>query len=119
MVHGHEKAPQGSHGSDESLSPRADMARAQDGGGSGAYAVGLPTLQARRGVSQVTEGEHAMRGLGRVFKRGEVCWIAYSWRGTEHRESAQSTRESDARRLLKKRLGEIGRGRLIGSIEER
>lgn len=60
-----------------------------------------------------------MRGMGRIFNRGEVFWIAYSHRGREYRESARSAREADARRLLKKRLGEIGRGKLVGPQEER
>jgi integrase len=60
-----------------------------------------------------------MRGLGRIFKRSDVYWIAYFHRGKEYRESSHSSKESDARRLLKKRLGEIGRGRLVGPIEER
>lgn len=60
-----------------------------------------------------------MRGLGRMFKRGDIYWIAYSFRGREHRESCKSDREADARRLLRKRLGEIGRGKLVGPIEER
>src|SRR5215475_2154386 len=71
-----------------------------------------------------------MRGLGRVFRKrfrrpdgtwyeGKVWWIAYPFRGKEQKESSGSERESDARRLLKKRLGEIGRGQFIGGIEER
>ena len=60
-----------------------------------------------------------MRGMGRIFKRTDIYWIAYFHRGQEYRESSQSRKETDARRLLKKRLGEIGRGRLVGPIEER
>ncbi len=30
-----------------------------------------------------------MRGMGRIFKRGSVYWIAYSYRNQEYRESAQ------------------------------
>ena len=60
-----------------------------------------------------------MRGMGRIFRRGQIFWISYCYRGREHRESSRSTREVDAGRLLKKRLGEIGRGRLVGPIEER
>jgi integrase len=60
-----------------------------------------------------------VRGMGRLFRRGGVVWIAYCYRGKEYRESARSDRESDANRLLKKRLGEIGRGRLVGPTEER
>jgi integrase len=57
--------------------------------------------------------------MGRIFKRGPVYWIAYSHRGKEYRESARSEKEAAARRLLKKRLGEIGRGQLIGPQEEK
>lgn len=60
-----------------------------------------------------------MKGLGRVFKRGSVYWIAYSYRGKEFRESSHSEGDVQAHRLLKKRLGEMGRGRLIGPVEER
>jgi integrase len=60
-----------------------------------------------------------MRGLGRIFKRGSVYWIAYYHRGKEYRESSESESESQAKKLLKKRLGEIGTGKLIGPTEER
>ena len=60
-----------------------------------------------------------MRGLGRIFKRGSVYWISYYHRGNEYRESSESESESQARKLLKKRLGEIGSGKLIGPVEER
>lgn len=63
-----------------------------------------------------------MKGMGRIFKRGDVWWIAYSHRGHEYRESTKDTGtkgETLAGKLLKKRLGEIGRGRLIGPNEEK
>jgi len=60
-----------------------------------------------------------MRGLGRIFKRGSVYWIAYSYRGKEFRESSHSKSEAQAQRLLKKRIGEMGRGRLIGPALEK
>ena len=60
-----------------------------------------------------------MKGLGRVFKRGSVFWIAYYHRGIEYRESSYSESEARATKLLKKRIGEIGRGRLIGPVEEK
>ena len=60
-----------------------------------------------------------MRGFGRVFKRGSTYWIAYCYRGKEHRESAHSDNEAQASKLLKKRVGEMGQGRLIGPSEER
>ena len=65
------------------------------------------------------KGGKNMRGLGRIFKRGSVFWIAYYHRGKEYRESSESENESQARKLLKKRLGEIGSGKLVGPIEEK
>jgi len=67
-------------------------------------------------MSEPTKGR---RGLGRIYQRGRVWWIQYSFRGTAIRESSDSDREPDAARLLKKRLGEIGRGRLAGPQVER
>src|SRR5262245_37597464 len=60
-----------------------------------------------------------MRGLGRLFKRGSVYWISYYHRGKEYRESSESESESQARRLLKRRLGEINAGKFIGPSEDR
>jgi integrase len=60
-----------------------------------------------------------MRGIGRVFKRSSVWWVAYYHRGKEYRESSGSESEATARRLLKKRLGEISAGRFIGPNEDR
>ncbi len=59
------------------------------------------------------------RGLGRIYKRGNMWWIEYSFRGEEHRESSHSAKQKAATDLLKKRLGEIGRGRLVGPQAER
>ena len=52
-----------------------------------------------------------MRGIGRVFKRGPAWWIAFYHRGAEIRQSSHSESEAQARKLLKKRLGEINSGR--------
>jgi len=60
-----------------------------------------------------------MRGMGRVFKRGSVYWIAYCYRGKERRESSRSTNEAQALKLLKKRIGEAATGKLIEPVEER
>ena len=60
-----------------------------------------------------------MRGMGRIFKRGSVYWVAYYHRGEEHRESSRSENENKARKLLKKRIGETSRGQLIGPTEEK
>jgi len=60
-----------------------------------------------------------MRGMGRVFKRGTTQWICYYHRGKQYRESSHSESEAQARKLLKKRLGEINAGRFIGPSENR
>ncbi|MFQ5668676.1 MAG: tyrosine-type recombinase/integrase [Candidatus Binatia bacterium] len=57
--------------------------------------------------------------MGRVFQRGHTFWIAYWHRGKEYRESAHTPHERPARTLLKQRLGECGRGTLIGPTAER
>lgn len=54
------------------------------------------------------------RGLGTVYQRGNVWWIQYSFRGTVHRETSDSTKRPDAVRFLRKRLEEMGRGHLVG-----
>src|SRR3989338_4144356 len=58
-------------------------------------------------------------GMGRIYQRGQIWWVQYSFRGTQVRESSHSENEQDAKRLLKKRLGEMGRGRLAGPSVER
>jgi hypothetical protein len=60
-----------------------------------------------------------MRGMGRIFKRGEVWWISYYVNGKERRESARSSRDTDARRLLRNRLKQIHGGTYVGPKEER
>ena len=60
-----------------------------------------------------------MRGMGRIFRRGSVYWIAYHHRGIEHRESSNSENDSQARKLLKKRIGEAVSGHLLAGREER
>jgi integrase len=58
-------------------------------------------------------------GMGRCYLRGRTWWVQYSFRGKTVRESSGSEKEQDAKRLLKKRLGEMGRGRLVGPAVER
>jgi integrase len=59
------------------------------------------------------------RGLGWIHQRGHTWWIQYSWRGEVHRESSGSTDRRDALKLLRRRLAEIGQGRLVGPDVER
>jgi integrase len=57
--------------------------------------------------------------MGRIFKRGSVYWIAFYHRGKEYRESSGSESESAARKLLKQRIGEAGKGQLLRRSQER
>ena len=50
-----------------------------------------------------------MRGDGRVFRRGQIWWVAYYFDGQECRESSQSRDRKDAVRLLR-RVGEAAAG---------
>jgi integrase len=71
------------------------------------------------------------RGLGSVYRpsyvdkaSGErkvsaVWWIRWHHRGKKYRESSESTNENDAKRLLKKRLGEAAIGRPVGPQVEK
>jgi integrase len=59
------------------------------------------------------------RGMGCVYKRGNIYWIRYSVNGESHHESSRSSKEADAKRLLKRRLGESADGRFIGPKFER
>jgi len=54
-----------------------------------------------------------MRGIGRILKRGSIWWVAYSHRGTEYRESSHSGSESQAKKLLRKRITEVSGGKFI------
>jgi hypothetical protein len=48
-----------------------------------------------------------------------IWWIWYPLRGKKKHESSHSPKRSDAVRLLRRRLGEMGTGRLIGSDIEK
>ena len=52
--------------------------------------------------------------MGSIYKRGSVYWIKYYRNGKAYRESSQSKKHIDAKRLLKKREGEVGQGKLTG-----
>ena len=52
--------------------------------------------------------------MGSIYKRGNIHWIKYYRNGKPLRESTRSTKESDEKRLLKKREGEISQGKLPG-----
>jgi integrase len=60
-----------------------------------------------------------MTGTGTIYQRGGIYYIFYSFHGKRHRESTKSTRRADAVKLLRRRMGEIGSGRLVGPDAER
>jgi len=57
--------------------------------------------------------------MGTLYKRGSVWWMQYYRHGKAYRESAGTTKESEAKRLLKVREGEISKGGLPGLFFDR
>jgi len=52
--------------------------------------------------------------MGHIYKRGKIYWIKYSRNGKPYYESTKSKKRADAKRLLKKREGEISEGKIPG-----
>jgi integrase len=52
--------------------------------------------------------------MGHIYQRGSIYWIKYYRHGKSYRESTKSDKKEIARRLLKKREGEIAEGKLPG-----
>lgn len=57
--------------------------------------------------------------MGSIFKRGEIYWIKYYRNGKAYRETSKTNKESEAKRLLKKREGEISEGKIPGVYFDR
>ena len=57
--------------------------------------------------------------MGSIYKRGNIYWIKYYRNGKPYRESSKSKKEADAKRLLKRREGEIAAGKLPGIYFDR
>ena len=57
--------------------------------------------------------------MGSIYKRGTVFWVKYYRNGKPYRESSMSDKETDAKRLLKKREGEISGGKIPGVYFEK
>lgn len=55
----------------------------------------------------------------REWRESPTWWVRYSWRGRLYRESSHSTRRGLAVRLLRRRLGELDKGRLVGPDAEK
>jgi integrase len=57
--------------------------------------------------------------MGSLYRRGEIWWIKYYRNGRPIRESAGTTKESEAKRFLKLREGQVAQGtRLIPRAEQ-
>ena len=57
--------------------------------------------------------------MGMIYKRGKVFWIKYYRNGKAYFESSKSNKEGEAKRLLKRREGEISHGKLPGIYFDR
>ncbi len=57
--------------------------------------------------------------MGSIYKRGKTYWIQYYRNGKPYRETTKSKKEADAKRLLRKREGEISEGKLPGIYFDR
>ena len=57
--------------------------------------------------------------MGSIYKRGNIFWIKYYRYGKPYRESSKSNRKADAKRLLRKREGEIAEGKIPGVLFDR
>ena len=52
--------------------------------------------------------------MGMIYKRGQIYWIKYYKAGKPYRESIHSDKETDAKRLLKLREGQVAENRFPG-----
>jgi integrase len=59
------------------------------------------------------------RGTGSVYQRGDICWISYSRNGHQIRESAETTDERKAWKLLQQRLEEKKKPTFVGPSEKK
>jgi integrase len=51
--------------------------------------------------------------VGCVYKRGKIWWVAYYQHGKQVQESARTTSQTEAKRLLKEREGKVATGQPI------
>lgn len=54
--------------------------------------------------------------MGAIYLRGHTYWLKYYRNGKPYRESAKTDKESEAKRLLKRREGEIAQGKIPGVV---
>jgi hypothetical protein len=51
--------------------------------------------------------------MGSLFKRGNLWWVKYYQNGRPIRESTGSQRETEAKRFLKLREGQVAQGKRV------
>ena len=71
-----------------------------------------------RGMGYLYQPQWRDRRTGEQ-KTAATWWISYSTHGKRHRENAHSTKEADAAKLLKLRLGQAAIGMPVGPQVER
>jgi integrase len=71
-----------------------------------------------RGAGSIYQPEWKDPNTGE-YKKSPTWWIQYHYRGRKIRESSKSINRTDAVRLLNRRMGEMGRGQLIGPDAEK
>src|SRR3990167_8382587 len=57
--------------------------------------------------------------MGSIYKRRDVFWVKYYRAGKPYRESTHSNKESDAKRMLKLREGQVADNRFFGLRAEK
>jgi len=57
--------------------------------------------------------------MGTIYKRGQTYWLKYYRNGKPYYESSKNSKETEAKKLLKRREGEISEGKLPGIYFDR
>ncbi len=69
-------------------------------------------------VPATTPDRQHLPGLGTIYRRGRVWWIKWSTDGKRRRESSKSERDTDAIKLLRRRIDEAARDRRRDPVAE-
>jgi len=65
-----------------------------------------------------TPNRQHLQGFGTIYRRGRVWWIKWSKDGKRRRESSKSERDTDAIKLLRRRIDEAARDRRRDPVAE-
>jgi len=76
--------------------------------------AGIRERRDKQSKGHENEKERRVKKMGCIYKRGQTFWIKYYRNGKSYQESSQSKKESDAKRLLKSREGQISDGKFPG-----